>query len=564
MKLRQELFQAQRETETLKSIASTNASAANIQMQDGPSSIAEQMAGQVDAIRVELEARHDERMQQLEASYNKRIESMKTQLNSKLRDGKEAFRESVKSDHAQALDQLNTQHKEQIQALESRHEREIDELKRNENTKFEQFKKDWNAEHSAAPVTNGNSAIKDESQKEPVKTSWNPSEAEIKDLVANNEIVKTMVKRNIINVLSKEREKLVSQTKEEQQEILNKALAEADKKAKGVTEQAVLMEGKRHGVKLSMTENRARGALAKVEYVEKAATETPQKAVVEVWEIAKNVKPPPVITQQSQQGPPKSQNSPQSTTFVKPSPAISNHNSSQISMFGKPSSTVPSQTSTVQGTFGQPSVVQMQIPPPSGPKGHQQNLNQTDSASSIQVPSSTAKTENTMSSEQIKTSNGSDQSSDQAQPHQKAMENPFQVKQNNNVGTGPATLRSMGALSNLPLPSSGRGASHQFNANQNQSNTGSHPQPGSRGRPSIGRGRGRGSGRGGLPVVATTNAPQPDQGTQASLTGQPLSATAKQFVPHGNKRPRDENQQDGGTDSNGGKRIRGGDQDDGS
>ena len=548
-------------------------------MQDGSPSVAEQIAGQVEAIRAELNARHDERVQQLETNYNKRTENMRTLLNTKLREGKEAFRESVRNEHAQALEILNTQHQEQFQALQTRHQEEIDELKRNENVRLEQVKKDWATEHPSAPVTNGSSASKSEAQMDPLKASWNPSEAEIKDLVAHNEIVKSMVKRNIISVLAKEREKLTSQVKEEQQEILTKALAEADKKAKTATEQAVLMEGKRHGVKLSMTENRARGALAKVEYVEKAATETPQTPVVEVWEIAKSVKPPSMTPQQPQQGLPKGQNSPQSTTFGKPSSTALNQNPLQTSTFGKPSSTIPTQSSlqattfgkpssTVsaslsQGSFGQPIPVQGQMPPPSDPNSNQQRPNQSVPVSPTQTQLPSPKNEGSLSIQQNKDTSENLQSSAQAEPPQKATENPFQLRQNNNAGTGPAALRSLGAQSSLPLPSAGRGAFTQFNANQYQGNPGFYSQQSSRGGSNIGRGRGRGSGRGGLPAVATTGIPQLGQGKQGSPTGPLLSANAKQFVPQGNKRPREESQ-DSGAETNGGKRIRGeGGQDDG-
>ena len=42
-----------------------------------------------------------------------------------------------------------------------------------------------------------------------------------------------------------------------------------------------------------MTENRARTAVDKIEFFQKAANDTPQRAVAEVWAIAKDVKAPP-------------------------------------------------------------------------------------------------------------------------------------------------------------------------------------------------------------------------------------------------------------------------------
>jgi nucleoprotein TPR len=54
------------------------------------------------------------------------------------------------------------------------------------------------------------------------------------------------------------------------------------------------MESKKSALKINMSENKVRIASGKLEIVQKAAEETPQKAVVEVWEEAKNYKPPPV------------------------------------------------------------------------------------------------------------------------------------------------------------------------------------------------------------------------------------------------------------------------------
>src|SRR5205814_7764390 len=56
---------------------------------------------------------------------------------------------------------------------------------------------------------------------------------------------------------------------------------------------AVELAEKRLLAKVSMTEGRARSVQAKIEVVQNAATDTPQRPVVEVWEIAKVAKPVP-------------------------------------------------------------------------------------------------------------------------------------------------------------------------------------------------------------------------------------------------------------------------------
>src|SRR5205814_10104455 len=69
------------------------------------------------------------------------------------------------------------------------------------------------------------------------------------------------------------------------------ALIDAQKKSEHAKEQAVLMESKRSTLKINMAENRARTAAAKIEVIEAAARETPERLVGEVWEIAKVAKP---------------------------------------------------------------------------------------------------------------------------------------------------------------------------------------------------------------------------------------------------------------------------------
>jgi nucleoprotein TPR len=69
-------------------------------------------------------------------------------------------------------------------------------------------------------------------------------------------------------------------------------LTDAAKKAEDAKTQAVIMETKKSALKINMAENKFRAASAKIQVVEKAASETPEKPVVEVWEVAKNAKPP--------------------------------------------------------------------------------------------------------------------------------------------------------------------------------------------------------------------------------------------------------------------------------
>jgi len=74
-----------------------------------------------------------------------------------------------------------------------------------------------------------------------------------------------------------------------------KTLEERGEQAKLDKDKAVNMETMKQKAKLGMAENQARAAKAKLEIVETAAKDTPQRPVIEVWEIAKVAKPAPVV-----------------------------------------------------------------------------------------------------------------------------------------------------------------------------------------------------------------------------------------------------------------------------
>jgi nucleoprotein TPR len=94
---------------------------------------------------------------------------------------------------------------------------------------------------------------------------------------------------------------------DQQQQLESEKLVFTEEGEKKIADQIALYE-KRTAVQLNMAKNKANLAQAKVEVVKKAAEETPEKPVGEVWEVAKDAKPPPMkpATAASQPGPPSS------------------------------------------------------------------------------------------------------------------------------------------------------------------------------------------------------------------------------------------------------------------
>jgi len=344
-----------------------------------------------------------------------------------------------------------------------------------------------------------------------------PSEGQLEELEARFITEKETLTKELDEKCAAEKENLIRQHQErlasERQSLIienaeklsNERIVFSKEAEKKIADQVALAE-KRLSVKLNMAENRAKTAGAKLEIVKQAATETPQKPVVEVWEIAKDAKPAPVAAQPKPAAvaPPKRVSTPeaQGTTpsATEPPPA-------PVADQTKPSDS---------GTEQKPSQPQLARPPSQG-ENH--------------VPAS-------------------------------AIPKPAQ---NNHVGTGPGALRQLGQ-SGIARGGSFRGRGGAAGASQAQQGStvtdGQQQQPSNRGSGiPRGGGRGRGQGRGGAQNVQTSNLPQASaQGQPAPNTGSPrgggLNPTARQFNPQGSKRPREDGEiSDPG---NIGKRIRGG------
>ncbi|MCJ1311675.1 hypothetical protein MMC25_005348 [Agyrium rufum] len=554
-----------RNSQAVEPVAESNASAEDGEVLNGNApddyhqpDQSQPLEAQVAAIRVELEARHEQRVKTAEESFQKRADNMKQQLNQKLRE-KESVRQSLVTTHTQDLESLRAQHQQQIQELEQRHQREIEELKRSEETKFEEFKQHMK-KVSNGSAGDGDSAVKPETAAPraavpasvpasvpvavpaavptatpttvPTATALKSfsgyTEAEVKDFIAQNPTVKAIMFRNIQARVEKD----VAKEKEAW-------TTQLEAKHASEKEQAVNLAEKRVSVKLSMTEGRAKAIQVKLDHVSKAAQETPQRAVVEVWDEAKVLKVPPPTP-----------------LGLQASKFAAGSNNTQSPATASPQTTTPAQTQRPP-----------QISAPSGPRGP---INPPVPSNPANAPQPTPKP----NAPQLVPQPNNGQAQPKQTPNQiqqqipRGPHQPSQPQGQNasglprpNAATGPTAMRAVS--SGIPVPGGnapgGRGGLGQ-----------STHAPSSRG----GRGGGRGSGirapqslslgfqqqqqqqqqagslQGGAQQLAT---PTP---TSASPTT--LNAGAKQFVPGvagSNKRPRE----DGGGEEGGGagKKIRG-------
>ena len=515
-KLRNDLAQAQQDAESLRATATVNSSLANTSAEEGTKSVADQVAEHVEEVRIELERRHDERVKSNDENYQKRVEAMKTQLNRKLTEGRNQIRQNMSKEHEQAIQSLKVEHEQATEQLQRRHKDEIDELRRHGETSLSELRATLEKELQHQAPINGVEAGKVEMQNP--GSSWRPTEQEARSFVQSNDVVRGIVKQNIISQVNKQKDELLGRVRAEHEKHLADQLASAQEKSNTAKEHAVMMEGKKTVLQINMANNKAKIAQFKLDIVQKAAQHTPQKAVKEVWDGLKDAKPPQAApSQQIQQQPvarPLTSATP-ATTFGQPTP---------VAMTAQ---AVPSEQSRLNiqhtsgispGLFGRPTPTQPSTQTQSPENQDQQNIKPSDgplsSSSSTKTTTTTATTGN---------------------PFQRPLPSGIPQRQPQNSSNQPNTGSALSAprplQSGLPVARGGAAA---------------------RGNP---RGRGSSIGRGGSSIdISSAQAQSQGRGSPNS-TG--LNSSAKQFVPS-NKRPREETQDGSQGGSGSEKRIRGG------
>ncbi|CAG8323322.1 unnamed protein product [Penicillium salamii] len=349
----------------------------------------------------------------------------------------------------------------------------------------------------------------------------NLTDAQARELVAKHETIRTIVRNNILTGIKREREKAqqeaqatsganqealtgLEQKSTEEKQALQLA-HENDLKEKIAS--ALGLAEKKTAARLSMLDTRFRTASAKIEVVQKAATETPQKPVVEVWEVAKSARPVP---------PPVAAAKP-----VAPTPAP---------VAATPAAPAPEAAPVSQTPVAAPAPAPVPTP------------------AAETAPAPVAPTAQTSPAE-FPAQTGEQQASAPVNPFgqsqqaegQQSSQLPSKPPGGNHVGN-PGLMRAL--QSGLPVARAGRGGrggGQQFGHGQAQGQQAEQNQQGQQAHAQRG-GAQRGRGRGG----------QPRGGNQ-----QNLNASARQFIPQGNKRSREDGS-DAPSDASGGKRQRGG------
>lgn len=208
----------------------------------------------------------------MEATLKLRSDKMKTALNKKLVESKEAQKTELEAEYKLKLEQ-----EKQIWLAESRTT-----IVNASNGPASDHPKPASESSQAIPATPTPSQ-KTQAPGTAVDIA-NMSDTDMRDAIAKHPTAKAIIIDNV-------RKQVNAQTQKIKDEHA-KTLAELQK-AETSKVQAVAMETKKSALRINISENKARIAGGKLDIVEKAAQETPQRPVVEVWEEVKAYKPPP-------------------------------------------------------------------------------------------------------------------------------------------------------------------------------------------------------------------------------------------------------------------------------
>lgn len=307
-KVREDLLNAQKELDALRN----NSSQPHAETQPGQHNAGE-VPKHADKLKEELEANYSQKLEQMQEQFNNRVQGMRAQLNTKLSEGKNKYRDEVKQEHEDALATLKKYHEATETTLRQEHENRIHELKAKHKQDLENVQKVPLKPENEANQASTESVPPETTQPQPLPDTskpveqWNFTVEQARTICATNAVVREIIRRNIgvrlekeVKPMKEESERRMNEVNDQHDKALEELrqghaqeLDESRQKADRVKEQAVVMESKKYQVKLSMSENKLRLVTAKLEIFEKAATDTPQKPVYELWAVAKDFKPPP-------------------------------------------------------------------------------------------------------------------------------------------------------------------------------------------------------------------------------------------------------------------------------
>lgn len=251
-----------------------------------------------DAERAELEqklARAEQRVTELEAAV--------AELNSKVSEYESNQKAIVDARSQKMREALNKKLAAEKAKFQDASNDRVKELEANFQLRLQQERAIWEAEKQAASNQAATSEsiaatpTKQADQQPPQTPDTGLSavlaadfsklnDADTRRVVSENPTIKSIILNNLKTKIEIEKKKI----RDEMEQTLK---TDHEAKIAAAREQATLMASKKSTLRINMAENKFRGAVAKLNVVETAAKETPERGVGEVWEEAKVAKPLP-------------------------------------------------------------------------------------------------------------------------------------------------------------------------------------------------------------------------------------------------------------------------------
>lgn len=276
---------------------------------------------EAEARAAEFEAKAKELEEHADSIIKQRSEKMKTALNKKLAEAKEELAKQVQAEKDAVIQQQNGET-----------ERQKEELQKEFNLKLQQELAIIKAEHQTSGPPNGVQGVPPSTPAKPsngqgpqTPTVGTPGlidlsklgDAETRDLLMKNATVMNVIKTNVKN-------KVAMETKKAREEVEAAIKTEYEQKINTAREQAAALTEKKSALRINMLDRQFKTAQAKFSVVEVAAKETPQRPVVEVWNIAKDAKPviPAPAPVSAQAAPAAIQTTPAPAPAPAPAPSV--------------------------------------------------------------------------------------------------------------------------------------------------------------------------------------------------------------------------------------------------
>ena len=352
--MKTDLATQQSENEIHRATAAVNAASSGDA--EGQRSVDDLIAEQVAKISADLEEEHKKKVQESEEKLERRTTQMRERLNARLREEKAKANEEMQAQLGRDLQVEKETHEAEIQKLKAEHQKESEIVKQEAERLGQQIK--TGPPQDAAVSSEPSTAQTNGAQTDPLPGL---SESTIKEALNANPVLKKIVGRNVHMRVEQMTNDLKTTITAQVEEEHKKQLADVQSKADAAKDQAVMMESKKQAAKINMAENRLKTANAKIDVVDKAAQETPQKPVVEVWEIAKTAKPsvaPPTKQPPASSAPASSP----ASTPAKPTPATAQPPATTNQSSSSAESPVQGPTTSTSilppGTFGGPQTQQ--------------------------------------------------------------------------------------------------------------------------------------------------------------------------------------------------------------